>query len=110
MIRTKSILIAVAILILATVACNAILPQTNTTPTPAQGSLPQTEAEVPRVTAEEAKAAADAGTAIIVDVRDADAYAASHIAGAVSISLDRIEVAPAALDLNKEQWIITYCT
>ena len=108
--RTRPILIAVAILLLATIACNAILPQARTTPPPAEGSLPQTEADVPRVTAEEAKAAVDAGTAIIVDVRDAESYAEGHIAGAMSIPLDQFENDPAALDLDEEQWIITYCT
>jgi 3-mercaptopyruvate sulfurtransferase SseA len=106
----KSLLIALSILILATLACSAALPLAGPTPTPVQTVLPQTEADVPRVTAEEAKAALETGAAIIVDVRDADAYAASHISGAVSIPLDEIENDPAAVGLNKEQWIITYCT
>lgn len=72
--------------------------------------LPQTEAEVPRVSPAGAKAALDSGEAIIVDVRSTDAYAASHIKGAISISLDRLEAAPASFNLKKDQWIITYCT
>lgn len=73
-------------------------------------SLPQTEAEVPRVTVEEAKAALDSGAAIIVDVRTTESFLNGHIAGAVSIPLPRIEQTPASVRLDKERWIITYCT
>jgi hypothetical protein len=75
------------------------------------GSLPASEAEVPRISLEEAKAALDSGAAIFVDVRSAEAYEASHVAGAISISLqEQIEPNPTALDLDQDQWIITYCT
>lgn len=73
-------------------------------------TLPQTEADAPRVTAAEAKAAVDAGLAIIVDVRSVESYANGHIAGALSIPLDRIEADPAGVSLEKDKWIITYCT
>jgi len=106
----KPILFAVSALVLATLGCAATLPQTGPTPTPVRGTLPETDADVPRVTAEEAKAAFDNGAAIIVDVRDTDAYAASHIAGALSVPLSQIEADPGGLDLDKEQWIISYCT
>jgi hypothetical protein len=94
-------------------ACNLNPPQTeSTSPTPAGTSfpLPQTEADAPRVTAAEAKAAVDAGLAIIVDVRSVSDYARKHIAGARSIPLDRIEADPAGVSLEKNKWIITYCT
>jgi hypothetical protein len=74
------------------------------------GDLPRSEAEVPRVSIEEAKAAFDSGAAIFLDVRSTEAYAASHVPGASSIPLDEIETNPASVDLDKEQWIITYCT
>ncbi len=73
-------------------------------------SLPQTEADVPRVTAEEAKAALDSGTAVIVDVRILESFAAQHIQGALSIPLAGIEADPAGVKLDKDKWIITYCT
>jgi hypothetical protein len=75
-----------------------------------QGSLPSTEGQVPRVTVEDAKAAVDNGEAIIVDVRGPDAYADAHIADSVSIPLGLVESDPANLELDKDQWIITYCT
>ena len=94
-------------------ACAPTLPPTDSTsPSPAGTSfpLPQTEADAPRVTAQEAKSAFDAGTVIIVDVRSADSYASGHIAGARSIPLDRIEADPAGVSLDPAMWIITYCT
>ena len=73
-------------------------------------NLPQTEAEVPRVSVEQTKAASDSGAAIIVDVRSAGAYEASHVPGAINIQLEEFETNPTDLELDKEQWIITYCT
>jgi len=77
---------------------------------PPPGGLPKSEAEVPRVTAEAAKAAFEAGAAVIVDVRSVDSFVAKHIAGALSIPLTRIEQNPKSVSLDKDQWIITYCT
>ena len=75
-----------------------------------QADLPESEAAVPRVTVEEAKAALESGAAIIVDVRSAEAYEASRIPGAINIPLEEFEANPTDLKLDKEQWIITYCT
>jgi hydroxyacylglutathione hydrolase len=72
--------------------------------------IPQTEADVPRVKVEEAKSAFDSGKAIIVDVRSAEAYAEGHAAGAISIPLTNFENNIEDLSLDKDQWIITYCT
>jgi len=128
--RTIYILLATFTLVLISLACNALLPQTEPTsaPTPVQtqiiiatqitepvstqppANLPQTDAEVSRVPADQAKAAFDSGDAVIVDVRGADAYARSHIAGALEVSLSAIQTDPANLPLDKNKWIITYCT
>jgi hypothetical protein len=115
--RKFSILFTIWILILATSACNI---QTGSNSAPTQiiepvstqstGDLPLTEAEVPRVTVQEAKAAFDSGEAIIVDVRGLDAYETSHVVGAINIPLDEFETNPEGLNLDKDQWIITYCT
>ncbi|MCE9647308.1 MAG: rhodanese-like domain-containing protein [Chloroflexi bacterium] len=118
----KKTLPGISILVFATLACNISLPQTEATQAPAlpvattqavsqgQSDLPQTEAAVPRVSVEDAKAALDSGEAIIVDVRSSESYAAEHAAGAISIPLELIEGNPAGLDLDKTRWIITYCT
>lgn len=79
-------------------------------PDSTQANLPESEAAVPRVSVEEAKAALESGAAIIVDVRSVEAYEASHIPGAINIQLGEFESNPTDLKLDKEQWIITYCT
>jgi 3-mercaptopyruvate sulfurtransferase SseA len=116
--RTNHMLFAVLVLVLTVLACNTLLPQAAPNPTqiiesqltePA-GDFPLTEADVPRVTVEEARAALDSGAAIIVDVRDPSQYKESHVAGAISIWLDDIEANPTGLNLEQDQWIITYCT
>lgn len=76
----------------------------------APGSIPLTEADVPRISAADAKAALDRGEAVIVDVRSVDSFAAGHIAGAVSIPLEKFETSLGSLSFEKDQWIITYCT
>jgi hypothetical protein len=63
---------------------------------------------IPRVTPVEVKAAFEAGTAVIVDVRPADAFAQSHIPGALSIPLS--DLGSRKDELNPQDWIITYCT
>lgn len=106
--------IGLLLLALTLSACSASAPTAmavTVQPTflPADG-LPQTEADVPRVTVEEAKAAFDSGAAIIVDVRTTQSFVTRHIAGAISIPLTRIEDNPKSVTLDKSQWIITYCT
>ena len=109
----------IVIFILVALACNLTPPQTEPTSAPTQPAVstlegqngfPRTEAEVPRVSVEKAKAAFDSGEAIILDVRSPDAFATEHVAGAISIPLALIESNPSGLGLDKEQWIITYCT
>jgi hypothetical protein len=63
-----------------------------------------------RISLEEAKALYDAGDAIFVDVRDADAYGEAHIARAISVPLDGDTLDPAYQALAKGSRIITYCT
>ena len=116
----------ITFLVLATLACQSLVPSTvepfivsTEAPLPTQpqpGQQPQgnqpplTEAQVPRITVSDAKAAVDSGQAILVDVRSADSYAAGHAAGAISIPLGNFEVNIDKLTLEKSQWIITYCT
>jgi len=118
--RKTNILLVVTILAFAIQACNALSPtsEPELAPTqigepvftPSQADLPESEAALPRVSVEEAKAALDSGAALIVDVRSAGAYQASHIPGAINIQLEEFETTPTDLKLDKEQWIITYCT
>ena len=73
-------------------------------------NLPLTEADVPRASLEEAYTAYVAGAAIIVDVRSKEAFTERHVVGALSIPLDEFEINIGGVNLDKEQWIITYCT
>ena len=118
--KIKILLIAAALLSI-TIACNAALPQTGSDPLPTIQSIatqpktegqniPLTEADVPRISVEDAKAAVDNDGAVIVDVRSAESFAAGHVAGAISIPLLNFESNPADIPLEKDQWIITYCT
>ncbi|MEW5941206.1 MAG: rhodanese-like domain-containing protein, partial [Chloroflexota bacterium] len=79
------------------------------TATTIRPGLPLTEADVPRVTVEEARAAFERGEAVIVDVRSEYAFAESHIPGAISIPLNLIEEDPSSVRLDKSTWIIAYC-
>ena len=76
--------------------------------TPTARTPEGTYPEIPRVSLEEAKAALDAGTALFIDVRAAQFYEVSHIKGAINIYFGDIEKHIGELD--KAQWIITYCT
>ena len=86
---------------------NGAIRATPTSPA-TSGHDEETYPEIERVSLEEAKAALNAGIALFVDVRGADAYAMSHIPGSLSIPLAEIETRLSELDPN--QWIITYCT
>jgi ABC-type glycerol-3-phosphate transport system substrate-binding protein len=116
---TKTILV-ISILLLIT-ACSPLTVPSSPTPEPAMTiivewvptptpSAPLTEAEVPRVSLEKANAAIASGAAIVIDVRSQEAYAVSHIPGAVNIQLGEFETNPTGWNLDKDQWIITYCT
>jgi len=116
--KTK-FLIVITILILSTLACNALTSNPQVSPTyviveptfpPTEDNLPLTEAEVPRVSLEEALVAYSNGTATFVDVRSRQAFDASHIPGATNIQLGEFETNPTKIKLPKDEWIITYCT
>ncbi len=105
--RSKKILLISIMFLLAISACAAPQPQIEPVVVDA---IPQTEDDVPRVTVDEAKTALDSGLAVLVDVRSLDAYTASHADGAISIPLDEFENNIGAVSLEKDQWVITYCT
>jgi 3-mercaptopyruvate sulfurtransferase SseA len=115
--KINNLLVAV-FLIFGAPACNAQLPGGEPSsastlpvaPTHEPGWLPQTDAEVPRVGIQDTLAAIENGEAVIVDVRSTAAYEDGHIAGAISIPLEVIQANPEDIGLDKDQWIITYCT
>ena len=114
--KTKPI-IALSVVVLSMLACNALFsspPVSEAKPlSPLElptSSAPLTEANLRRVTVQDAKTAFDNETAIFVDVRSAQAFTASHIPGAINIQLGEFETNPTELGLPKDHWIITYCT
>lgn len=82
--------------------------ETSVEPVVSSGHEEETYPEIPRVSLDDAQAALDAGTAVAVDVRSAEAYQDRHIAGAINIPL--AELGSRLGELETAQWIITYCT
>ena len=95
------LLLIVAAILLATQNSPAV-------PTPVTSHEEETYPEISRVSLDDAKAALEAETAVVVDVRSAEAYQGGHIAGAINIPLGERETR--LVELDKTQWIITYCT
>lgn len=118
--RARRVLILILIFGLVLLACSAQRTQVQSALAPTRvvepvftqsgESLPQSEAQVPRLTVEAAKVALESGAAVIVDVRSPAAYERSHVAGALSVPLGEIERNLPDIPLDKNQWIITYCT
>ena len=70
--------------------------------------LPEQGDGVQRITAAEARAAVDKGTAIIVDVRAAESYGYGHIKGALNVPVN--EFISRLKDFPRGKMIITYCS
>lgn len=108
-------LAVVAGVILVGVLAVAFLLSQQQQPAPATAALPAAPAQqdipypgVARVSVGEAHGAANAGQAVIVDVRDRESYDQAHITGAISIPENEL---PARIgELPKDRQILTYCT
>lgn len=91
--------------------------QTTTTKTPAEVNTgdpvpppqaPEQGDGIQRISPAEAHAAADKGTAIIIDVRAGETYKMGHIKGSLSIPVN--EFLARIKDLPRDKMIITYCS
>jgi hypothetical protein len=69
-------------------------------------ATPASVEQVQRVSLEDARAALDSGTAVFLDVRSRESYAAAHIPGAVLIPLNELPTRMG--ELNQGSWIIPY--
>lgn len=76
------------------------------TPTSSAPAVPSDGA--PRITIAELRERMAKNTAVVVDVRGADAYQLSHIKG--SINIPEAEVATRSDELPKGRMIVTYCS
>jgi 3-mercaptopyruvate sulfurtransferase SseA len=63
--------------------------------------------ETRRISIQETQKAIEAGTALVVDVRDESTYKTSHIKGAKSVPLSQFDARIG--ELPKDKLIITYC-
>ncbi len=63
---------------------------------------------VPRVSLEEAYQAFENDEAVFLDVRSAEAFQLLHVTGAVNIP--EYELSTRLAELDKNDWIIPYCT
>lgn len=106
--KTPTLFLIVGGLLLIAVAIMLVSQNTSTVLTPTAISEEEADAQVPRVSLEEAKAAHDAGSAIFLDIHSAEDYQINHITDSINIPLTELELRISELD--PEKWIITYCT
>jgi hypothetical protein len=64
--------------------------------------------EIKRISLGDAKAAYELKSAVFIDVRGEPYYSEDHIPGAISMTYD--EMSSRMGELDKNAWIITYCT
>jgi predicted sulfurtransferase len=74
----------------------------------AGSSLAQASDDVRRITPEEVRVLLKQNKAVVVDVRNKDAYNAGHIKGALSIPFGEIE--ERAKELPRDKMIVAYCS
>lgn len=111
----RNVLFAVAAIVAAGLVAFAVV-RSNRPPlqepapaaTPAAEPAPAAMAAAPSIEQEELKKLFDQNAVTLLDVRDADAYLASHIPGSLQIPLARVE--GEIPYLPKEKLIVAYCT
>jgi rhodanese-related sulfurtransferase len=107
--KTHILLAAVLLATAALSGCKSAESKTSsakTNPSAAKTAAPNDG--VNRITLAEAKAALDAGKAVMIDVRGEPSYKAGHIKGAQLIELK--DIATRAAELPKDKTIILYCS
>ncbi len=96
-------------LIVAILAIGIIFVLTSTMNNQTVGTTSYTTTdEIPRVLLDEAVQAHTDGTAVFVDVRPKESFDLSHITNSINIPL--ADLGNRLTELDKDEWIITYCT
>jgi 3-mercaptopyruvate sulfurtransferase SseA len=90
-----------------TTAASGNAPTTQTAKQTATPQQQQQAGETRRVSVDETQKAIEAGTAVVVDVRDQASYKTAHIKSAKSIPLQQFDERIG--ELPKDKLIITYC-
>jgi glucose/arabinose dehydrogenase len=84
--------------------------ESKTAPPPEPGAgtaVPSDPSEVRRISLEQANALREAGTGVIVDVRDQGSYDMAHVKGAIHIAY--ADLAQHLAELPRDKPIVTYC-
>jgi hypothetical protein len=106
--KTNDMLPVIIIGIGALLVVGVLLLQIFQSPNPTTAGQNIPEPGIERVTLANSKNALDEKSAVFLDVRDPESFAAGHIPGAVNIPFALLQNRLSELDPN--QWIITYCT
>ncbi len=85
-----------------------IPPASSNTPDSSVSAEEAVLVSVPRIGVEDARSAVDQGGAVLVDVRDAESFAAGHPPGAVHLPFEQFLTG--INGLPGDRMIITYCT
>lgn len=80
----------------------------DTAPPPSEHTQSPDKVAVERVSAEDLRDRMKSGNVVVIDVRDAAAYAQGHIAGALHVPFSTVEAQLASLPKGKE--VVAYCT
>ena len=101
-------LIIIAGCLLAAASAFAAAPPEAPTPAIAEVQTADPSQAARRITAADARQALAKGEAVLVDVRNKEAYDYEHAQGAVTIPLG--DIVARAGELPKDKLVITYCT
>lgn len=100
------LLIAASLVWFLKAAQKPVVAAQNPTSGSASSNIPYPE--VKRVSPADAKAASELNTAVFIDVRGDPYFSDGHIPGAISMTQDEMQSRMG--ELNKDQWLILYCT
>lgn len=101
------ILMLIGVLLIVGAVAWAFSQYSNATqPEPQVANAQDNYPEIPRVSASDAKAAFDSGSAVFIDIREPEEYDQAHIPGAILMPLAQVPVLMGELDPG--DWIIPY--
>lgn len=108
--KADKVILTIILVILALIIGYAVFLRAHSSqaPTAAQPVSVPEAAEIVRISPKDAKAAVDAGQAVLVDTRAEEAYARQHAEGAISLPESR--AAELAGTLPQDKILILYCT
>lgn len=111
--KTPLLMVGLGVVLMVVAMVWSIGSSKNPSQSPVSEVQPTASSRIPypnikRVSPADVKAAVDLKNAVIIDTRGSLYYDEGHIPGAISMTED--ELADRMPDLDRESWIITYCT